>query len=390
MMDEEGVSPNAWHPDIGFVPLMGAACSGHLDICRLLIERGARTKDELGRSVLPIAAALRSRQANVCAYFLDLGARLDARDHDGNTPLHLAIKNPDLRCVKLLLDAGANLKAVNDCGCEPIRCVWLHSSDWFEILKALVEAGGDPNAKDDEGDTLLHSATRWSDDSSQIHKLIDLGVGTEVQNNKGETPLHRACKSASPNRVLALVSRGVNVEARDVRGFNPLHHACINAPNYRRQEDVDIVATLLKHAPDPKVIMGARDNRGLRPIHVAFQRKNRWLIALLMSWGDHLENDFLEVAGPQLKGLFTLTPLLAAVETKDTQVLAQHLLVCAQPSDEDMNAAIKLSKKRKLGEMTQMLAAHQARSTLQAIRKATNIGGPAATTAAFEFSSAAA
>ena len=70
-------------------PLHVAACKGHLDFVRLLVEQGVK-KDKI--NYLGIA---RNNHVQVVLYLLQQEAgkdRIDDADYDGNTLLHWAIK----------------------------------------------------------------------------------------------------------------------------------------------------------------------------------------------------------------------------------------------------------------------------------------------------------
>ncbi|MDO8863670.1 ankyrin repeat domain-containing protein [Haliea sp. E1-2-M8] len=75
---------------------------------------------------------------------------INARTIDGETALHLAVHTPEV--VKLLLEAGANPNARDERGATPLHraaAVWLGE----QSVKALLAAGADPALRDDEGST---------------------------------------------------------------------------------------------------------------------------------------------------------------------------------------------------------------------------------------------
>ena len=85
------------------------------------------------------------------------------------------------------------------------------------------------------------------------------GVDLTLQNNMGESPLHKACMNTTAGRALVqLMTRcGVNVNAQNVNGETPLHYAV-------RLLREDLVYLLLAAGADPNI--RGRDGRTLLSI----------------------------------------------------------------------------------------------------------------------------
>lgn len=73
----------------------------------------------------------------------------DAKNAMGSTPLHLAATNPDLSALKALVAAGANVNARDNDGMTPLHLAAYSSKATH--ARALLEAGADPVAKTDNG-----------------------------------------------------------------------------------------------------------------------------------------------------------------------------------------------------------------------------------------------
>ena len=87
-----------------------------------------------------------------------------------------------------------------------------------ETVKALIEAGADVNAKDEDGNTPFHFAK----DAEIARLLIDKGANVNAKNNKGETPLHFA-KNAEIAQLL--IDKGADMNAKNNKGETPLYKA---------------------------------------------------------------------------------------------------------------------------------------------------------------------
>ena len=76
----------------------------------------------------------------------------------------------------------------------------LHSAAYFTsnptIISIMLDAGFDPNARNDSGETPLHSAMRYSEETvpAVVSILLEAGADPNTKNNDGDTPLHLAIR----------------------------------------------------------------------------------------------------------------------------------------------------------------------------------------------------
>jgi len=114
--------------------LMTAAQTGHLDICRLLIDKVAQVK---------------------------------AKDRSGYTPLYYAAEKGRVEIVRLLCDRGADVEARTSGwppGSRPLHLAAVYGL--ISVVKELIEVrNADINARDDDGRTALMYARGNSHDT---------------------------------------------------------------------------------------------------------------------------------------------------------------------------------------------------------------------------------
>ncbi|KAF2494497.1 ankyrin, partial [Lophium mytilinum] len=222
-----------------------------------------------GRSLLSIAA-IRGHY-DVVKFLLDAGAFIDSLDHYKHTPLHAACYSGYERVAELLLERGVSLQpalsGVN--AIHPAVCSGSQS-----LVRLLYSREPVLNVSDKRGNHPLHiAASRW--DQPMIGLLLELGADLPARNDLGQTLLHSAMLGygspggpqvirvldrpgsreleglllgLSPNRVLPclvewLIDNGLDVNAMDDHGNNPLHYAAALARD-------DVVSVLLQRNAD--------------------------------------------------------------------------------------------------------------------------------------------
>ncbi|PKO59944.1 MAG: hypothetical protein CVU24_14205 [Betaproteobacteria bacterium HGW-Betaproteobacteria-18] len=98
-------------------PLMLAALKGELELCRLLIKKGA---DVNKPGWAPLHYAATNSHLAIMQLFLDENAYIDAASPNGTTPLMMAAHYGTAEAVKLLLETGADPVLKNELGLSAI------------------------------------------------------------------------------------------------------------------------------------------------------------------------------------------------------------------------------------------------------------------------------
>ena len=102
--------------------------------------------------------------------------------------------------------------------------MWAIDTCRLEVVQKLIQMGAEVNAKNWQGATPLHLATK-NNSASVAELLIQNRAEVNAQDDQGETPLHKAilCKSA----VVAekLIHSGADINAPDRSGITPMQLA---------------------------------------------------------------------------------------------------------------------------------------------------------------------
>jgi ankyrin repeat protein len=92
------------------------------------------------------------------------------------------------------------------------------------IIRLLIEHGAKVNIQDNKGQTPLHYANRYNLPHS-VEILIQNGADVNTQDNEGQTPLHYATSYNQDHSVEILIQNRADVNIQDNEGQTPLHYA---------------------------------------------------------------------------------------------------------------------------------------------------------------------
>ncbi|MDX5526502.1 MAG: ankyrin repeat domain-containing protein [Wolbachia endosymbiont of Andrena nigroaenea] len=90
-------------------------------------------------------------------------------------------------------------------------------------MNLLLEAGADPNIKDDRGKTLLHYASY-----DNIESLIKARANPNMEDSEGRMPLHCAAGIGNKKSISALLEHGADSNKKNKQGKTPLQVATDN------------------------------------------------------------------------------------------------------------------------------------------------------------------
>ena len=239
--DEAGWTPLHWAAQGDSPAVVKALLAGGADVEAFQgtfvdpYHLGWRGGGPRGKTPLHVAAG--SDSPAVVKALLAAGANIEAQTTFGSTPLHVAAWGDSPAVVKVLLAAGANTEARD--GYYPTETGWtpLHvaaEGDAPAVVKALLDGGADLEARGNRqpvahGDgmprpspeeekalrgsewTPLHMAARFSQSPAVVKTLLGAGANPEARDASGRTPLDLAEKY---NEAPAVVKRLRSSNAR--------------------------------------------------------------------------------------------------------------------------------------------------------------------------------
>ena len=187
-------------------PLHVAAESGHVEVCKYLIENGADGLSEGSLKRQPIHYAARKGHVSVCEYLIkSTGANVNARDSLEMQPLHVAAQSGHVEVCKYLIENGADGLSEGRKKQQPIHYAarWGHVSVCEYLVKS---AGAHVNSRDKDGNCPLHNAA-YGGHENVCRFLLEINSDLlKVCNSKGEQAVHVAYKIHMDNVFSYLLS----------------------------------------------------------------------------------------------------------------------------------------------------------------------------------------
>ena len=198
--------PNATDTQ-GVSILSRAIDNGLIDIAKELVRAGADVNHMVNDLTLLMSAALMAKP-DIVHLLISSGANIDQKRSDGCTAFMAAAELPyNINDPKALL--------VVDKDDIPKRS---------EVIRAILAAKGNINAKNNEGMTALFFASR-SAHQNAVELLISAGADLNSKTNKGMTPLIGAAINGHNGVVKSLQKSGADLNAADANGFTALMYA---------------------------------------------------------------------------------------------------------------------------------------------------------------------
>jgi ankyrin repeat protein len=230
-----------------------------------------------------------------------------------------------LACMLLPISAIADEPSVNH---ELLQAAEKGS---FEQIKALVEKGGDVNAKEPDSSSVLMKAAA-SGNLEATKFLISKGADVKAVDMNRETVLMKGAKSGNLEVVKLLVNRGIDVKAKDAGDFTALIYAA-------KSGNLEVVKLFVGKGLD----VNAKTKNGRTALMYAAESGNVEVAKLLMDKG----------ADAHAKMNFGDTVLMYAAESGNLDLVKAILDkgVDVNARDTAGNTALRYSVGTRLGDL---------------------------------------
>lgn len=204
------------------LPIHEAALRGNAAVLDALIECGADINRENGWGWTPIVLAAYHNRLEAVRRLIEAGAKVG---EDGGNPIHYACQNRHREICRLLVEHGAVDSLVPDGDPDALsvfRSAYAYDASTLRhLLKRRPELA---NARDRYDRTPMHEAATGGA-LEVVKTLIEAGGDLNAEDEGDETPLTRAAAHRQEAVVETLIAAGARVDLFTAAQFNILEEA---------------------------------------------------------------------------------------------------------------------------------------------------------------------
>jgi ankyrin repeat protein len=305
----------------GSTALLWAAHWNDVSTGELLLRAGADPNAANEFKMTPLSQACLNGGAPLVELLLKSGANPNTPIATGETPLMTCARSGSVDAVRALVAHDADINAR-----EPVQhqtaLMWAAAERHTDVVKFLIEAHADSQARTRKGFTALHFAAREGDEET-VRVLLGAGLdvnlrtqpdqpparsGRGAPSTTGFTPLLVSTVRGKVDLALFLLDHGADPNIADA-GFTSLHWASAtweggsSNPVFGfedamsgipdRQEKLKLVRALLAHGADPNARMkrrppvggGYTDVNGATPFLLASSVDDVEMMKILLAAG---------------------------------------------------------------------------------------------------------
>ena len=273
------------------------------DVRTFIVKNGGKSgvdvaKDNALKGIAPkMSLHMASLKGNIAAVkqHLAAGSNVNERstEMNGLTPLHFAAKEGIKEIIKLLISAGADVNAKdNKWMVTPLHGVW-----WDEVAEILISKGADVNAADTDGKTPI-------DHAKMIGRNELVNLYKKHGGKRGEvsySSIHEAAADGSLKAVKEYLNSGTEVDARNSDGQTALHIALIRKNFHPMKQIVDL---LINAGAD----VNAKDNISSTPLDNSISDQqgedNLQLVEMLIAKGADVNKHYSDGSAPINNAIF--------------------------------------------------------------------------------------
>lgn len=227
-----------------FTPLMLSSRRGHLEIMKTLMDAGFDPNLKGFNEQTALMEALLAGKVEAMNLLIQRNADINSRDRDGKTALIMAIEEGHVDVVIGLLENDANpyLCSKDKYGNSLNALMWAAYKKNEEIMNVLLDAGVNPNLKNEIGESAVFLAiedNRWHSTITNIldkeydlegsyrrivQMFINKGLDVNIKDREGDTLTIWATLKNYKKVLELLLSNGAEVMLKNNKGKTALDY----------------------------------------------------------------------------------------------------------------------------------------------------------------------
>ena len=268
----------------GYTPLHYAVDRGHLNLCRFLLQAGARPQitDSEGNSVTDTAwnkICSRRISSATAAELEEMFKKDEWFEERQFTRLHKIVLNLLVAAQDLeqeLSTSTSDIEVADSEGRTPLS--WAAESANVSAVETLLRYGAATSSKSVQGMTPLHYAAR-APNAACLSLLLKHGACVSAKNKWNQSPLNIACYSQNDaSYITPLLDHGADIHERDCYSSTALSCALYN------NHHVTARCLIARGAN----IHGPPDAQGLTGLNDGIENNSHECVALLLEQGANL------------------------------------------------------------------------------------------------------
>jgi len=190
--------------------------------------------------------AVKEKNTDLCLQLIKSGINVDIKNYDNKTALMTALDSQNYELVLKLVQNGADANSIIIKSATKMR-----KKQFLELIEEDVNV----NIRDNEThESLLHLVVSRKIFSDVVSKLIEKGGDINAINAEGDSVLSKAIEYGSKKTCLMLIDKGANVNTCNDNGDTPLSLAIERAIE---SECFEICIKLIEAGADYSALRGA-------------------------------------------------------------------------------------------------------------------------------------
>jgi ankyrin repeat protein len=240
---EAGANPNSVDVE-GLNPIAIAARENELQMIRLLLHHGGEVL------AATITMVVDRNHSGVMCIFIENGlVGVERKNRRGRTPMHVAALYDNQHLFHVLVELNGNVRATADNGATPLH--YAAQEGHNRLVEELIRLGASVSAKTDSlgaslqpisvGVTPLHSAALGGAEYALVY-MLDNGGDIDATDDDGQTLMHYAAERGHAGIIRILIARGVDMEPTSANGgAHDLTTPERLATHYMRLESAELI-----------------------------------------------------------------------------------------------------------------------------------------------------